>query len=90
LEAKNELLIGCMQKNFGKTHQDLPNFKLPAILGEAQGAKSIMAKQTDVLGNAELYSHTPHPSHLELPGDKSAGILKKTITSVTKSYAPKH
>jgi len=42
------------------------------------------------LGNAELYSYTPHPSQLELPGDKSAGILKKTITSVTKSYLPKH
>ena len=31
LETKNEMLINAMTKNFGKTHQDLPNFKLPAI-----------------------------------------------------------
>ena len=29
LDAKNELLISSMQKNFGKTHQELTNFKLP-------------------------------------------------------------
>ena len=27
---------------------------------------------------------------LEIPNDKSAGILKRTLTSVTKSYAAKH
>lgn len=31
LEKKNELLINSMAKNFGKTQQDLPNFRLPAI-----------------------------------------------------------
>ena len=31
LEMKNEMLINAMSKNFGKTHQDLPNFKLPAV-----------------------------------------------------------
>ena len=31
LEKKNEMLINAMTKNFGKTHQDLPNFKLPSI-----------------------------------------------------------
>lgn len=31
LEKKNEMLINAMTKNFGKTHQDLQNFKLPAI-----------------------------------------------------------
>jgi hypothetical protein len=56
----------------------------------AQGRKSLIAKQTDVLGNAELYSQTPHPALLEINNDKSAGILKKTLTSVTKSYQPKH
>jgi hypothetical protein len=25
------MLINAMTKNFGKTHQDLPNFRLPAI-----------------------------------------------------------
>ena len=28
---KNELLMNAMMKNFGKTQQDLPNFKLPEI-----------------------------------------------------------
>jgi len=31
LELKNEMLINAMTKNFGKTHQDLPNFKLPPL-----------------------------------------------------------
>jgi hypothetical protein len=31
LEMKNELLMNAMMKNFGKTQQDLPNFKLPEI-----------------------------------------------------------
>ena len=31
LEKKNEMLMGAMMKNFGKTQQDLPNFKLPDI-----------------------------------------------------------
>lgn len=42
------------------------------------------------MGTAELYSQTPHPSLLDIPNDKSAGILKRTLGSVTKSYAPKH
>ena len=28
---RNWMLINAMTKNFGKTHQDLPNFRLPAI-----------------------------------------------------------
>ena len=31
LGKKNEILINAMMKNFGKTQQDLPNFKLPEI-----------------------------------------------------------
>jgi len=27
---------------------------------------------------------------LDIPNDKSAGILKRTLTSVTKNYGPKH
>lgn len=27
---------------------------------------------------------------MDIPNDKSAGILKRTLTSVTKSYGPKH
>jgi hypothetical protein len=37
-----------------------------------------------------MYAFTPHPAQLEIPNDKSAGILKKTLSSVTKSYAAKH
>lgn len=29
LEQKNDILMNAMMKNFGKTSQDLPNFKLP-------------------------------------------------------------
>jgi hypothetical protein len=29
LEKKNELLMAAMMKNFGRTQQELPNFKLP-------------------------------------------------------------
>lgn len=32
LEEKNDLLIAQMCKNFGNTHQNLPNFRLPAIV----------------------------------------------------------
>jgi hypothetical protein len=46
--------------------------------------------QTDVLGSEELYSQTPHPNRLDIPNDKSAGILKRTVTSVAKSYTAKH
>lgn len=40
LEKKNELLMGAMMKNFGKTQQDLPNFKLPDI--HQSGSKRAM------------------------------------------------
>jgi len=49
-----------------------------------------MEKQTDVLGQQEMYAFTPHPGLLEIQNDKSAGILKKTLSSVTKSYQAKH
>ena len=38
LEAKNEILINSMTKNFGKTQQDLPNFKLPNVETNARPA----------------------------------------------------
>ena len=31
LEQKNELLMNAMMKNFGKTQQELPNFRLPEM-----------------------------------------------------------
>ena len=30
------MLINAMTKNFGKTHQDLPNFRLPAIQNKSK------------------------------------------------------
>ena len=35
LEKKNELLMAAMMKNFGRTQQELPNFKLPDIHASA-------------------------------------------------------
>ena len=91
LERKNEILINSMTKNFGKTQQDLPNFKLPEIQASRghAGKKSLTGIQTDVLGMDSLYGAAIHQSQLEVAGGKSAGILKKTLTSVTKSYQPK-
>lgn len=37
LEKKNQILVGSMSKNFGKTQQDLPNFKMPDLI-EAKGS----------------------------------------------------
>ena len=57
LEEKNELLIAQMCKNFGNTQQNLPNFKLPAIVTDKgfQGKQSLMGMQTDVLGSDVVY-----------------------------------
>ena len=41
LEKKNDLLMGAMMKNFGRTQQDLPNFKLPDI--HQSGSKRAVA-----------------------------------------------
>ena len=46
LEKKNEILIGSMSKNFGKTQQDLPNFKMPELyeVKGSVGRASLMGK----------------------------------------------
>lgn len=46
LEQKNEMLINAMTKNFGKTHQDLPNFRLPAIQNTSK-KQSLFALQAE-------------------------------------------
>jgi hypothetical protein len=38
LERKNELLMNAMMKDFGRTQQDLPNFKLPEIQTQKKGS----------------------------------------------------
>ena len=86
LEKKNELLVQSMSKNFGKTQQDLPNFRLPDIL-QAKGAvgkPSLMGMQTDVLGLDSLYGAAIDAKHLEV--SEGAGILKKTLTAAVGSY----
>ena len=50
----------------------------------------MLAKQTDLLDYDQLYGAAIHASELEVKGKNSAGILKKTLTSVAKTYAPKH
>ena len=86
LEKKNELLIQSMSKNFGMTQQDLPNFRLPDVLGVkgAVGKQSLMGMQTDVLGLDSLYGAAIDKRHLDV--DQGAGILKKTLTAAVGSY----
>lgn len=76
LEAKNEMLINAMSKNFGKTHQELPNFRLPPIenTSKKQALFSVKA-EADQTG-------------LVLPIDltlksKGAGILKPTASGMS-------
>ena len=90
LEAKNELLINQMSRNFGKTQQDLPNFKLPEIVQNkgAAGRQALMGMQTDILGMDALYEAGMTQGQLDT--GKGGGILKKTLSSATKSYGPKH
>ena len=86
LEKKNELLVQSMAKNFGKTQQEQPNFRLPQLLqGKgAVGKPSMMGMQTDVLGLDSLYGAAIDKKHLEV--DQGAGILKKTLTAAIGSY----
>ena len=68
LERKNEILVGSMTKNFGKTQQDLPNFKMPEAL-EVKGSvgrANLMGKQTDVLGLESLYGAAIDKRELEI------------------------
>ena len=78
-----------MSKNFGMTQQDLPNFRLPDVLGVkgAVGKQSLMGMQTDVLGLDSLYGAAIDKRHLDV--DQGAGILKKTLTAAVGSYQPK-
>jgi len=46
LESKNDLLMTQMMKNFGKTSQDLPNFKLPDIPSNGMKRTSLFEMQT--------------------------------------------
>ena len=78
-----------MSKNFGKTQQDLPNFRLPEIM-QAKGAvgkPAMMRMQTDVLGLDSLFGAAIDKRHLDV--DVGAGILKKTLTAAVGSYQPK-
>jgi hypothetical protein len=75
LETKNELLINAMTKNFGKTHQDLPNFHLPAIQNTSK-KQSLFALQTDPTGE---YPISLGPDNLLKA--KGAGILRPTASN---------
>jgi hypothetical protein len=48
LEKKNELLMSAMMKNFGRTQQDLPNFKLPDIHASATKRAAFDASPMDI------------------------------------------
>ena len=80
------MLVQSMSKNFGQTQQELPNFRLPDIVGVkgAVGKPSMMGMQTDVLGLDSLYGAAIDKSYLDV--DQGAGILKKTLTAAVGSY----
>lgn len=46
LEKKNEILMNAMMKNFGKTQQDLPNFKLPDLASSTVKRTSLFEMQS--------------------------------------------
>lgn len=89
LEKKNEILVNSMAMNFGSTHQELPNFKLPEIVSVrgAVGKKTLMGMQTDILGMDELYGAAIDKRQLMVA--KGANILQKPLSKATKSYAPR-
>ena len=79
-----------MSKNFGKTQQELPDFKMPesvSVKGSV-GQVRLMAKQTDILGLDGLYGAAIDKRDLEV--EKGAGILKVPLSQAARSYKPKH
>mmetsp|Transcript_13056 Transcript_13056/g.20274 ORF Transcript_13056/g.20274 Transcript_13056/m.20274 type:complete len:84 (-) Transcript_13056:1343-1594(-) len=74
LEKKIEMLINAMTKNFGKTHQDLPNFKFPAIQNVSK-KQSLFALQPE----AEEVEPVPIPDNALRA--KGAGILRPTASN---------
>lgn len=60
LEKKNEMLMNAMMKNFGRTQQDLPNFKLPDIASPYKNQQSPIQE----------------PPSLQVQGKTGPGILK--------------
>ena len=78
LERKNEMLINAMTKNFGKTHQDLQNFRLPAIQNTSK-KQSLFALQPE----PEDYGNIMGPNSILKA--KGAGILKPTASNNNKN-----
>ena len=78
-----------MSKNFGKTQQDLPNFKMPMTMEVkgAQGRASLIGVQTDILNLDSLYGAAIDKRDLDI--GMGAGNLKKPLSQATRSYVPK-
>ena len=72
------MLINAMTKNFGKTHQDLPNFRLPAIQNTSK-KQSLFALQPEPDDYGNLI---PLDNALKAKG---AGILKPTASNNNKN-----
>lgn len=67
-----------MMKNFGKTHQDLPNFRLPAIENTSKKTSMFaLMPKPDNLGQL-----LPPSNQLK---SKGAGILKPTASNDNKN-----
>lgn len=82
LEKKNELLMGAMMKNFGRTQQDLPNFKLPDIHSSGQKRGLYDASPQNNYGGGGF-----NDENLMQPRKQGPGILKQR--SVRASYTAK-
>ena len=78
-----------MSKNFGKTQQELPNFKMPLAIETkgAVGRQSLIGLQTDILNIDSLYGAAIDQRDLDI--GKGAGNLKQPLSKATKSYKPK-
>ena len=73
LERKNEMLINAMTKNFGKTHQDLPNFRLPPVSNTSKKTTLFALPPPEEIIR-DVVGLEPYPR------GKNAGILKSTAS----------
>ena len=89
LEKKNEILVSSMSKNFGKTQQELPNFKMPVdiVAKGSVGRQSLMGLQTDILNIDSIFGAAIDQRELDV--GQGAGNLKQPLSKATKSYKPK-
>jgi hypothetical protein len=82
LEKKNELLMAAMMKNFGRTQQELPNFRLPEISQSASKRQLMDQSPLQQYDGGDNMLLNPHSQVKQ-----GTGILKQR--SVRASYTAK-